>query len=49
MSDVHNSVQNDFTCGIGAGLGTDPETGREIIRILPCNYAQPLVLDADAL
>ena len=41
-------VENDFTCGIGAGLGTDPETEDKFLEFLN-NYAQPLVLDADAL
>lgn len=41
-------VENDFTCGIGAGLGTDPETEEKFLEFLN-NYSLPLVLDADAL
>ena len=41
-------VENDFTCGIGAGLGTDPETKEKFLEFLN-NYSLPLVLDADAL
>ena len=31
-------VENDFTCGIGAGLGTDPETEDKFLEFLN-NYA----------
>ena len=41
-------VEEDFTCGIGPGLGTDPETEDSFITFLE-NYQKPLVLDADAL
>ncbi len=41
-------VENDFTIGIGCGLGTDPETENAFLDFLK-NYEKPLVLDADAL
>ena len=41
-------VENDFTCGIGSGLGTDPETEDKFLEFLS-NYSLPLVLDADTL
>ncbi|WP_426477901.1 NAD(P)H-hydrate dehydratase [Chryseobacterium sp. CBSDS_008] len=41
-------VDSDFTCGIGPGLGTHPETEKGFLRFLK-NYSQPLILDADAL
>ena len=42
------SVENDFTYGIGPGLGTDYETEEKLMHFLK-NYNEPLVLDADAL
>ncbi|WP_297985463.1 NAD(P)H-hydrate dehydratase [uncultured Chryseobacterium sp.] len=41
-------VPNDAVCGIGPGLGTDPETEEYFIDFLN-NYKKPLVLDADTL
>lgn len=38
----------DFTCGIGPGLGTHPDTEKSFLNFLK-NYSQPLILDADAL
>ena len=42
------TVENDFTYGIGPGLGTDYETEEKLMHFLK-NYNEPLVLDADAL
>lgn len=41
-------IENDFSIGIGPGLGTDPETETALIEFLK-NYEKPVVLDADAL
>lgn len=41
-------IENDFTCGIGPGLGTDPETEDTFLNFLK-TYNNALVLDADAL
>lgn len=41
-------VENDFTYGIGPGLGTDYETEEKFLHFLQ-TYNEPLVLDADAL
>lgn len=41
-------IENDFTYGIGPGLGTDYETEEKFIHFLQ-TYSEPLVLDADAL
>ncbi|RQO34472.1 bifunctional ADP-dependent NAD(P)H-hydrate dehydratase/NAD(P)H-hydrate epimerase [Chryseobacterium sp. KBW03] len=41
-------IDKDFTCGIGPGLGTDPDTGKNFLNFLK-KYTQPLILDADAL
>lgn len=41
-------VEDDFTIGIGPGLGTDPETEKELLRFLK-SQKNPLVIDADAL
>lgn len=41
-------VDNDFTYGIGPGLGTDYETEEKFLHFLQ-TYNEPLVLDADAL
>ena len=41
-------TENDMVCGIGPGLGTDPETEENFIEFLR-NTAQRLILDADAL
>lgn len=44
----HFEVEEYFVCGIGPGLGTDPETEEAFITFLE-KYEKPLVLDADAL
>lgn len=41
-------IEKDSVCGIGPGLGTDPETEEGLLNFLQ-NYSKPLVLDADAL
>ncbi|CAI8862405.1 NAD(P)H-hydrate dehydratase [Chryseobacterium sp. IT-36CA2] len=41
-------IEKDFSCGIGPGLGTHPETGKSFLNFLK-NYTKPLILDADAL
>lgn len=41
-------IEKDCTCGIGPGLGTHPETGKNLLGFLK-NCTQPLILDADAL
>lgn len=41
-------MSNDFTYGIGPGLGTDYETEEKFLHFLQ-SYNEPLVLDADAL
>ncbi len=41
-------VEKDFVCGIGPGLGTDPETEENFLSFIK-NHDQPVVLDADAL
>lgn len=41
-------TEEDFTLGIGPGLGADPETENVLLQFLE-NYSKPLVLDADAL
>ncbi len=40
--------ENNFTCGIGPGLGTNPETEKSFLNFLK-TYKDALVLDADAL
>lgn len=44
----HFEVMEGLVCGIGPGLGTDPETSEQFLEFLE-NYSNPLVLDADAL
>jgi len=41
-------VDENSICGIGPGLGTDPETTKNLLKFLE-NYPKSLVLDADAL
>lgn len=41
-------IEENAVCGIGPGLGTDPETEESFLNFLQ-NYNEPLVLDADAL
>lgn len=41
-------IDESSVCGIGPGLGTDPETGKNLLQFLK-NYSKPLILDADAL
>lgn len=41
-------VEKSYTCGVGPGLGTDPQTEERFLEFLE-NYSKPLVLDADAL
>ncbi|MEY8759236.1 NAD(P)H-hydrate dehydratase [Chryseobacterium tongliaoense] len=41
-------IDESSACGIGPGLGTDPETGKNLLQFLK-DYAKPLILDADAL
>lgn len=41
-------LSEEFTIGIGPGLGTEEETKKAFIDFLK-NYSKPLVLDADAL
>ncbi|CAH0162608.1 NAD(P)H-hydrate dehydratase [Chryseobacterium sp. Bi04] len=41
-------TDSDAVYGIGPGLGTDPETERNLLKFLK-DYSNPLVLDADAL
>ncbi len=41
-------LEEDFTCGIGPGLGTHPDTEKNFLSFLK-KYTQPLILDADAL
>ncbi|SMC63625.1 NAD(P)H-hydrate dehydratase [Chryseobacterium sp. YR221] len=41
-------TDSDAVCGIGPGLGTDPETEKSFLEFLK-HYVKPLVLDADAL
>lgn len=45
---THFVLDEDFTYGIGPGLGTDPETETALIDFL-LQQKKPLVLDADAL
>lgn len=44
----HFNIEEDFTYGIGPGLGTNSETEKSFLEFLK-NYKKPLVLDADAL
>lgn len=46
VTDFEN--ENNFTYGIGPGLGTHPDTEKNLLNFLK-DYTQPLVLDADAL
>ena len=41
-------IDESSVCGIGPGLGDDPETGKSLLKFLK-NYSKSLVLDADAL
>ncbi|RLJ31990.1 NAD(P)H-hydrate epimerase [Chryseobacterium sp. 7] len=41
-------IDNEFTIGIGPGLGTHPNTGKSFLSFLK-NYTKPMILDADAL
>ena len=41
-------VKDDFTAGIGPGLGTEEATKKALVHFLK-SYKKPLVLDADAL
>ncbi|EJL72714.1 bifunctional ADP-dependent NAD(P)H-hydrate dehydratase/NAD(P)H-hydrate epimerase [Chryseobacterium populi] len=41
-------IDENSACGIGPGLGTDPETGKNLLQFLK-DYSKPLILDADAL
>lgn len=41
-------VDNDMVCGIGPGLGTHSDTGKNFLEFLK-TYSHPLILDADAL
>lgn len=41
-------IDNEFTCGIGPGLGTHPDTQKSFLSFLK-NYTKPMILDADAL
>ncbi len=44
----HFETQEDFTLGIGPGLGTDPDTETSFLEFLKTQN-RPMVLDADAL
>ncbi|MCP1300858.1 NAD(P)H-hydrate dehydratase [Chryseobacterium sp. S0630] len=41
-------IDNDFTCGVGPGLGTHSGTEKSFLNFLK-DYSKPLILDADAL
>lgn len=41
-------IEKDSVCGIGPGLGTEPETEKNFLQFLK-EYSEPLILDADAL
>lgn len=44
----HFEPEKDSVCGIGPGLGTQPETEKSLLRFLK-EYAKPMIIDADAL